>query len=346
MSQAGIAPIRFGIAGAGGIAASYAEVISDMTGAEIVGVADIDPVAAAAYAAPLGATVATSVEALLEAVELDALIVCTPPESHPAVAHLAFAAGVAVLCEKPLAIAVGAAQEMVVAATRAGVLFTMATKFRFVGDVVRTHALVASGIIGDVIQLENSFASRVDMTSRWNSDPAVSGGGVLIDNGTHSVDIARYLLGPIHEVLVIERPRTQGLQVEDSVQLLLRSASGATATVDLSWSYDHATDTYLQLYGSQGSVRVGWRSSEYRTNDDAVWVAFGDGYDKITCMRRQVTNFCGALRHEVPLAISTADAIASVQVIDAAYRSLAAGDWVAVDPLQAVARTDAPGHVA
>lgn len=340
------APIRFGIAGAGGIAATYATVIADMTGADIVGVADVDPDAATAYASPLGTTAAASVEELLETVELDALIICTPPDSHPAVAHAAFAAGVAVLCEKPLAIAVDAAQEMVVGATRAGVLFTMATKFRFVGDVVRTHALVASGIIGDVIQIENAFASRVDMATRWNSDPAVSGGGVLIDNGTHSVDIARYLLGPIHEVLVIERPRTQGLEVEDSVQLLLRSASAATATIDLSWSYDHATDTYLQVYGSQGSVRVGWRSSEYRTNDDPAWVSFGDGYDKITCMRRQVTNFCGALRHEVPLAISTADAIASVQVIDAAYRSLTAGDWVAVDPLQAVARRDASDHVA
>jgi predicted dehydrogenase len=346
VTGAGPAPIRFGIAGAGGIARSYATVISDMPGAEIVGVADVDLAAAVAYAAPIGATAAASVEELLATVALDALIVCTPPASHPAVAHAAFAAGVAVLCEKPLAVAVDAAQEMVVAATRAGVLFTMATKFRFVGDVVRAHALVASGLIGDVIQLENAFASRVDMASRWNSDPVVSGGGVLIDNGTHSVDIARYLLGPIREVLVIERPRTQGLEVEDSVQLLLRSVSGATGTIDLSWSYDHATDTYLQLYGSAGSVRVGWRGSEYRTNEDAVWVSFGDGYDKITCMRRQVTNFCGALRHEVPLAISTADAIASVQVIDAAYRSLAAGDWVAVDPLQAVAERDAPGNVA
>lgn len=340
------APIRFGVAGAGGIAKSYATVISDMTGAVIVGVADVDPAAAAAYAAPLGATAATSVEELLATVDLDALIVCTPPDSHPAVAHAAFGAGVAVLCEKPLAIAVDAAQEMVAAATRAGVLFTMATKFRFVGDVVRAHALIGSGMVGDVIQLENAFASRVDMTARWNSNRTVSGGGVLIDNGTHSVDIARYLLGPIHEVFVTERPRTQAVDVEDSAQLLLRSATGATATIDLSWSYDHATDTYLQLYGSEGAIRVGWRGSEYRTNDEPVWVPFGDGYDKITCMRRQVVNFCGALRREVPLAISTADAIASVQVIDAAYRSLTAGDWVAVDAVQAVAHRDASGNVA
>ncbi len=346
MTPSASAPIRFGIAGAGGIAKSYATVFSDLTGAEIVGVADVDPAAAAAYATPLGAVATTSVGELLDTVALDALIVCTPPDSHPAVARAAFDAGVAVLCEKPLAIAVDAAQEMVAAATRSGVLFTMATKFRFVGDVVRAHALIASGVVGDVIQMENAFASRVDMTSRWNSNRAVSGGGVLIDNGTHSVDIARYLLGPIHEVFATEPPRTQGLDVEDSAQLLLRSTTGATATIDLSWSYDHATDTYLQLYGSEGSIRVGWRGSEYRTNDQPVWVAFGDGYDKITCMRHQVVNFCGALRHEVPLAISTADAIASVQVIDAAYRSLAAGDWVAVDAMQAVAQRDASGNVA
>lgn len=335
---------RFGLIGAGGIAQSYVSVFAGVPDAMIVGIADIDPAAAHRLATDLDAVAACSAAELFDAVDLDAVIVCTPPNSHPEMALVAFEAGVAVLCEKPLAIGVDAAHGMVAAAARAGVPFTMATKFRFVADLVHARALVAQGALGDIIHIENSFASRVDMSGRWNAERAVSGGGVLIDNGTHSVDIARYLLGPIHEALVVEGPRTQALEVEDSVQLLLRSASGATAAIDLSWSYDNATDVYLQIYGTAGTIQVGWQRSEYRANQDAEWTGFGGGYNKIACMRSQLENFCAALRGDEPLAISTADAIASVQVIEAAYQSLAMGDWTTVESVQVVALPAAAGE--
>lgn len=328
--------LRFGLVGAGGIARSYVQVFAELEDAAIVGVADTDVGAAERLADDLGARAAGSLDELLANVDLDGVIVCTPPNSHPEIALGAINAGVGVLCEKPLAIGIDAAREMVVAAAVGGVPFTMATKFRFVDDVVGARELVQSGVVGDIIQLENTFASRVDMAGRWNSNPSVSGGGVLIDNGTHSVDIARYFLGPIRDVLVVERPRTQDLEVEDSVQLLLRTASEATATIDLSWSYDNATDTYLQIYGTDGALRVGWTESAYRENQSDEWIPFGIGYDKVRCMRNQVENFCAALRGTEPLAITAADAIASVQVISAAYRSLELGDWVSVESVQSV----------
>jgi predicted dehydrogenase len=336
--------LRFGIVGAGNIAQAYLQLFDDLSGAEIVGIADPRAEVAAAAAARAGATAHATVEALLDRETPDAIVVCTPPDTHPDIALAAVARGVAVLCEKPLATRIGPAQSLMAAAKAAGVPLTMATKFRFVADVVRAQQLVAAGALGELIQIENRFASRVDMRGRWNSDPAVSGGGVLIDNGTHSVDIARSFLGPIHEVLVVEGPNVQDLEVEDSVQLLLRAASGAAATIDLSWSYDHATDAYLELYGSEGVLRVGWHGSELRANDAVEWTRVGDGYDKITCMRAQVSNFCAALRGEEPMRITDADAIASVQVIDACYRSLTLGDWTPVELVQRVAR--AGGDVA
>jgi Predicted dehydrogenases and related proteins len=328
--------LRFGLVGAGGIARSYVQVFAGMEDAAIIGVADPDAGAAQRLADDLGARTARSLDELLANVDLDGVIVCTPPNSHPEVALAAINAGVGVLCEKPLAIGIDAARTMIAAAAGGGVPFTMATKFRFVDDVVGARELVRSGVVGDIIQLENTFASRVDMAGRWNSNPAISGGGVLIDNGTHSVDIARYFLGPIQEVLVVERPRTQDVDVEDSVQLLLRTASDATATIDLSWSYDNATDTYLQIYGTDGALRVGWAESSCRENQTEEWIPFGIGYDKVRCMRNQVENFCAALRGTEPLAITAADAIASVQVISAAYRSLELGDWVSVESVQSV----------
>lgn len=328
--------VRFGIVGAGAIARSYLQVFAAIEDAVIVAVADTQSDAATSLAAAVRGVAHPDVRSLLAAGGVDALIVCTPPDSHAEIALASIRAGVPVLCEKPLAIGVKAARSMIAAASAAGVQFTMATKFRFVDSVVAARRLVDDGALGELIHIENVFASRVDMTNRWNSNPAISGGGVLIDNGTHSVDIARHFLGPIAEVLVVEDPRTQAIDVEDSAQLLLRAAAGATATIDLSWSYDNATDDYLQVYGSDGALRIGWQQSKFRTNADAEWHEFASAYDKIECMRAQVRNFCGALRGEELLAVSSADAIASVQVIDAAYRSLALGDWTTVDAVQSV----------
>ena len=172
--------------------------------------------------------------------------------------------GLHVLCEKPLAIDVASATAMVAAADAAGVVFTMASKFRFVDDVIRARQIVDSGILGELIVLENSFASRGRHGRRWNSDPAIAGGGVLIDNGTHSVDIVRYFLGPIAEVhggrgQAGPAPRRSRTPRACS----LRTPDGALGTIDLSWSVDrvdrhlpHASTARRARSASAGTARA------------------------------------------------------------------------------------------
>lgn len=324
-------PLRLGIIGAGGIAQSYAQVFHRTNVGRVVAVTDVRADAAASLAEALNATPFTSHTEMLAGAGLDAVIVCTPPVTHRDIVLDVINQGVHVLCEKPLSIAVSRAVQMVAAAERAGVVFTMAAKFRYVEDVIRAKSIVDSGILGEIILFENVFASRVPMGHRWNADPAVSGGGVLIDNGTHSVDIVRYFLGPIREVMSVECRRVQSLAVEDTAQMFVRTESDLMGNVDLSWSVDRTVDSYINVYGTHGTVSVGWNESSYRQVTSPDWVPFGSGYDKVACMRRQVENFCDAVRGRDKLLITPEDAIASVAVIEAAYRSLEQRTWVSVD---------------
>ncbi len=323
-------PLGFGLVGAGAIAQTYAQAFADSAEAKAVAVADVRPAAAEALAERLGCAVFADHTAMLDDGSVDALVVATPPMTHPEICIDAIGRGIPVLCEKPLAVDVASARRMVEAAQKAGVVLTMASKFRYVDDIIRAKSIVASGILGEIILFENTFTSRVDMAHRWNADPSHSGGGVLIDNGTHSVDLIRYFLGPIAEVQAVEGKNVQGLAVEDTVRLFVRSRDGVMGSVDLSWSLNKELESYVNIYGSHGTIQVGWKASRYRQSGSADWVVFGQGYDKLQAFRRKLENFCRAVRGEQRLLIDAKDAIASVEVIEKAYASLKDNRWIAV----------------
>ncbi len=324
--------MKLGLVGAGAIAQSYVQALRDSTVARIGAVADVRDEAARALAEDAGCEFYSSHKDLCDQGECEASIVCTPPGTHRDICIDLIQQGIPVLCEKPLSTDSGSAREMVETAEKAGVVFTMASKFRYVEDVIRAKSIIASGVLGEVLLFENAFTSRVSMAGRWNADPAVSGGGVLIDNGTHSVDLVRYFLGPIEAVEAVEAKRIQGLPVEDTVRLFVRSVEGVVGNIDLSWSLNKELDSFIDIYGSNGTVRVGWRESKYRPASSPDWIVFGSGYDKLQAFKSKVENFCGAVRGDEPLLIGPGDALASVEVIEAAYQSLSRDDWTPITP--------------
>lgn len=319
--------LRFGLIGAGGIAQAYAQAFGQSDCCQLVAVADVREDAARALAEIAVGRAYTDYRELAENESLDAVIVSTPPDSHPEIACFFMDRGIPVLCEKPLCLTVAEAESMIAAAERSAVLFTMASKFRYCEDVVKAKGIVASGILGDVIQFENAFTARVDMSKRWNSDRRVSGGGVLIDNGTHSVDIVRYFLGPIESVLAVETGGTQDLEVDENVKMFAKTASGVVASVDLTWGLNKELPYFISVYGSNGTLHIGWRESKYKLHSSPDWTVFGSGYDKVASFRGKIENFSRTLWGKEELLIKPSDALASVQVIEAAYKSLNQHLW-------------------
>jgi len=322
--------LRFGLVGAGAIGQTYLSVIAANSAIDLVGVADNRTAVAAAAAESAACTAYPDAAALIDDARPDGIVICVPPVDHFAIANAAIEAGVATLCEKPLCLTVPEAHTLRDTAEAKNALFTMASKFRYVDDVVRGKAIISSGILGDIIILENVFTGRVDMSNRWNADPAVSGGGVLIDNGTHAVDIVRYLIGPVAEVNAMTGRHVQNLAVEDTATLNIRTACGVDARVELSWSYHNPEDSFVAVYGTRGTLCIGWSRSRYKRHEDAEWVTFGNGYDKQAAFAAQIGNFCAAMTGNETLLIDNNDAVASVEVIDAAYESLRIGGWIDV----------------
>lgn len=322
---------RFALIGAGGIAQAYAQAFEDHESARLVAVADVRADAARALAERFGCpSFADPLVLAHQGPKVDAVIVCTPPNTHEELSTYFLRRKVHVLCEKPFTLDSASAQRVLDVAREAKVLIAMASKFRYVDDVIRAKSLIASGILGEIILFENAFTARVNMESRWNSDPKISGGGVLIDNGCHSLDLMRYFLGPLAAVQATEGKRVQNLPVEDTVRIFVRSESEVMGSIDLSWSINKELDSFLNIYGTNGTVTVGWKESRYRQQSSRDWVVFGKGYDKVQAFRNQLSNFARAVQGKEPLLITGQDALGSVQVIEAAYRSMQQCRWTKV----------------
>ena len=319
--------LKFGLIGAGGIAQAYVQAFQTSECCELVAVADVREESAEALAEIVGANSYGDYKTLADSETVDAIIVSTPPATHAEIACYFLERGTPVLCEKPLCLSVAEAERMINAAEKSVALFTMASKFRYCDDVIAAKSIVASGMLGEVVQFENAFTAKVDMSRRWNSNKEIAGGGVLIDNGTHSVDIIRYFLGAIESILAVEAGSTQNLAVDENVKMLAKTANGVTASVDLTWGINKELPYFISIYGTNGTLHIGWRESKYKLNSSPDWTVFGKGYDKTASFRGKIENFSHALRGTEELLIKPADALASVRVIEAAYKSLNQNLW-------------------
>jgi predicted dehydrogenase len=220
----------------------------------------------------------------------------------------------------------------------------LATKFRHVDDLVRARRLIGEGAIGVPIRFEIEFASLVDMTRRWNSDPRLSGGGVIIDNGCHAFDIVNFLFGSVIGVLATELKRVQTIGVEDSAAILVTASRGLIGTINLSWSLPSSVGPYVRVHGTAGSIEVSWQGSHVCRPAKAP-EAIGSGYDKVAAHRRMMQEFCGVVRGARRPWISPGDALRTVAAVDAAYRSIWRGGWIDVrDAVRPVDRRHAALH--
>jgi len=319
-----------GLVGAGAIGTTHLQTATQLRNAQLVAIADSRPEALAA----LDGTkerVYEDYRQLVYEERLDGVILCTPPVTHPEIATFFLERGVDVLCEKPLAIDARSAHEMYAVARRNGRLLMLASKFRYVADVAAARQLLRENALGKIRHAEIVFISNIDMRSRWNADPAQSGGGVVIDNGAHAADIARYLFGPITHVAAVGYTRGKAMPVEDSAYLYLGSRNGSGVTVDLSWSLDRTFPYYIRIFGERGRICIGWRESTLASGPSGTSTVIGAGYSKADAFVALQSDFVDTSRGRCRPRINADDAVAAVEVVDAAYASIRNGGRTEVE---------------
>lgn len=197
----------------------------------------------------------TSLDDLLDDPSIDAVYISTTNEKHHPQAMAAIAAGKHVMCEKPLAMSVSDAREMVDAAKNAGVVFATNHHLRNAGSHLAIRQLIHEGRIGTVQAIRVAHAVYLPPNLQgWRIDNPAAGGGVIPDIVVHDADTVRFHLGEDPaEVVAIERTESLGQGVEDTVMSVWQMPSGIMVETHEGFTIRHA-GTSFEVHGTEGSI--------------------------------------------------------------------------------------------
>ncbi len=247
-------PFTLGIIGCGGIAQAHLAAAKE-NNASIIAISDISPDTLNAFLEKVpGASAFSSYTELLDHGGMNAVVICTPPDSHAEVAIAALQRGIHVLCEKPLAATVSDSKAIEEAANASGTKFMMAFRHRFTAAHHAIKAFLDTGELGRVVLFQNVFGGPAQyMKDRWFSKRALSGGGTLMDTSIHSIDLFRHYCGEIASFSGEIDKVFEGTDVEDSSVLSLRSENGALGIIASSWNFG-AGVADIRIITEKGSV--------------------------------------------------------------------------------------------
>jgi len=277
---------------------------------QLLGVVEPSATGRAALAAS-GIAAHETVDQLLATSWPEAVLIAAPSDRHlPLVACFA-AAGIPMLCEKPLGISVGQAEAAVRHAARAGVLLQVGFWRRFVPELRELHERILAGAFGRILHI-----SCMQWDHQLPSEEfRVHSGGISVDMGVHEFDQARWLVGQEFDWLsaAAAGPTAAGhpLDDPDAATMLGRLSGGATATISLGRRFPHRDSCWLELWGTDGYVRLPF-----------MWDAEGDEVFRDATLR-QAESFARAVRGEPCEGAQGPDAVAALTVAEWAADALA-----------------------
>lgn len=337
--------LGFGIVGTGMIAGVHAQAIAAVEGAELIGVVSRSVERGRDFNANHGGSVvATAVEELASRDDVDVICITTPSGAHLEPAMIAMAAGKHVVIEKPIEVTTARVDALLTAAAEAGVRVAPIFQQRFSAGAQAVKAAVAAGRFGQLTSVGCYVKwfreERYYTGSNWKGTQRYDGGGAVMNQGIHGVDLLQWLAGLPETVSAFTTRRVHhGIEVEDTAVASLRFRDGALGTIEATTAAWPGWAMRIELCGENGSVRLedgvitAWSFRDDRPEDATILggeAALGSGAANpggisIEGHRRQIADLVAAVREDRPLAIAGSDARNAVALINALYASAASG---------------------
>ncbi len=254
-------PVKWGVIGACGIAdrRTIPEGIIPAENAKLVALMDIDEVRLKKVAEKYGGIkYYTKEDDLINDPEVEAVYIATPTYLHHPQVLKAARAGKHILCEKPIAINLNEAEEMIRVCEENKVKLTLDYMMRYHSHHRKIKKLIDEGALGTLVMGRAQLTCWYPpMEKAWRQSPQFGGGGSLIDMGTHCIDLLEMFMGKVVEVFCYTGHLVQDYPVEDTAVVVLKFESGAVGMVDNHFNIpDASSENRLEIYGSKGSILV------------------------------------------------------------------------------------------
>ncbi|SEN49145.1 myo-inositol 2-dehydrogenase [Pseudorhodobacter antarcticus] len=327
--------VRFGVLGAGRIGQVHARAIASVPGAVLVAIADPVQAAAQAVRDAYGCDIRT-IDAIAGSDDIDAVVICTPTDTHADLIEQLARAGKAIFCEKPVDLSLARVRACLTTVEETGARLMVGFQRRFDPDFQALRAAIDAGRIGDV--------EMVTLTSRDPGAPPVDyikrSGGIFRDMTIHDFDVARWMLG--EEVATVYAvasnlvdPAIGAAGDYDSATVVMTTASGKHCTITNSRRATYGYDQRIEVHGSGGAVSVG------NHHQSRITVANGDGYVQpplldffmtryLAAYAAEIASFVAALQTGGAMVATGHDGLMALALADAALLSVQTGRVVLV----------------
>ena len=254
-----VSKIGFGIIGCGVIADFHANAIAALSArAELAGVCDVVYESALRFAEKHSTRAFSSEAELLASPGVEAVCICTPSGYHWTSVVSAARAGKHIVCEKPLAINKAQLDEIEKVCAEAGVCVSVISQNRYAASIKRVKNALDEGLLGKLvcadIYMKYHRSQEYYESGAWRGTWAVDGGGALMNQGIHGVDLLLYLAGDIKSVYAVAKTRSHSIEVEDSLSAVVEYENGATGIIQATTAVFPGYPRRLELNGDRGTI--------------------------------------------------------------------------------------------